>query len=129
MSTLNLGNSLIMNSDIVIGQEIKTGGTFNGKPIYCYTNTLTGTENSAGGYNVVYGAVINNLKEVLALEGFGISPGWNGSPLPYVYFNSNGTVQKHWELWMASSTIAANFKGVGNSITIRYTVYYTKTTD
>ena len=120
MSTLNLGNSLIMNSDIVIGQEIKTGGTFNGKPIYCYTNTLTGTENSAGGYNVVYGAVINNLKEVLALEGFGISPGWNGSPLPYVYFNSNGTV---------SSTIAANFKGVGNSITIRYTVYYTKTTD
>ena len=35
MSKLDLGTSFILNSDIVIGQEIKTGGTFNGKPIYC----------------------------------------------------------------------------------------------
>lgn len=35
MSKLNLGDSLIMNSDIVIGQERKTGATYNGKPVYC----------------------------------------------------------------------------------------------
>lgn len=35
MSNLTLGSSFILNSDIVPGQEIKTGGTYNGKPIYC----------------------------------------------------------------------------------------------
>lgn len=41
MSKLNLGDSLILDSDIVVnGAEVKTGATYNGKPVYCKAFTI-----------------------------------------------------------------------------------------
>lgn len=72
MSTLNLGDSLIMNSDIVIGGgETKTGATFNGKPVYCKAgfvdNIVKTTDNMRDTWSVI---IVENADVCLFVGGY-----------------------------------------------------------
>ena len=126
---ISIANSMIsQNLNFVNGTETKTGSTYGGKPIYCYTNTMTGTEGTSG-YTVIYGATISNIKDKIALEGFAINGGWGGSPLPYLY-TSGGTVTRHYEIWFNGNQVAANLYGMSAyNVSIKYYAFYTKITD
>ena len=127
MSTLNLGDSLILNSDIVVnGGEVKTGATWNGRPVYAQAwagNLLT----AGGSVKLFYVSTTSlNIREIVNYtQVLTTASGWNrlgtwyadSTNLGTLYIASNGNLTA--EYGSAYSTL--------DSCTL--TLWYTKTTD
>lgn len=129
MSQFNIGSNLILNTDITVGGgEVKTGATFNGKPVYfeCKSGTVSSSANvatdiaqlgtsvdriiSVGG--TIYG---NNQVDRYPLNNFITSGDYSSCWTPV----SNGKIVVRLQ--------CANSNRLGASVCAW--AYYTKTTD
>lgn len=126
MSTLNLGDSLIMNSDITVnGGEVKTGATYNGRPVYAQAKS--GTLVDGGSYCDVamnFGANISEFVSVnfnVLYTGYSIcfGGGWYLSATDYgrIYYATGNKL------------IYVRCASTYNGSTATVFAYYTKTTD
>lgn len=127
MATLNLGESLILNSDIVIGQEIKTGATFNGYPVYTKTLSISGNWTSMN--NVAIGS-ISDIRDIVyynAMAKLDIST--IRITIPFIYSGGSNTVDEFAEVYNNGNSFLINARRPTGITEVRVTVYYTKTTD
>lgn len=121
MSTLNLGDSLILNSDIVMGTEIKTGMTWGGKPVYAYGFQMTLTNDSGWTY-INHG--ISNMYDVIFMYSNYITL----TPVYVQICSGSPTTQ-------TAMSVSRTQIGVYNNTTeaknrpVRGFIMYTKTTD
>lgn len=123
MSTLNLGDSLILNSDITEDTEIKTGATFKGKPVYCTMKKCLW--NSTAGQDKATAHNISNIREIIKIDGN------TDTSLPMFYplnFCGSGGV---YGLCIANRTniyLNTNYTGLlGRSAYVK--LFYTKNND
>lgn len=131
MSTLNLGDSLILDTDYST-TETKTGATWiNGKPIYrkVYVRTLTSTFPTSDQFIITNAdlppiGILVNLKGMLEYgtgnwEPANLNYPFGSNPLKdyYVfldYYKGGGGIRCNWKGWYG---------------TLYVTIEYTKTTD
>ena len=122
MSQLNLGDSLILDTDYSTS-EVKTGATWiDGKPIY----TLTKQCNYASAINTdkTYAHGIAHIDQIIKIEGYTT----DNTPNFYnVNFAANGSYAIAYAT-RASIGVNTSYSGLLNRAAY-VTIYYTKTTD
>jgi hypothetical protein len=124
MSQLNLGGSLILDTDYSTS-EVKTGATWiDGKPIYM--QTFTGTASSTAYTFIDDFAIISNIDTLVDIRGF-----VGGHPINAMRPASNSTVAAQYTTWVTKGSNGLAYV-LGNSVagsSYRITAWYTKTTD
>ena len=128
MSQLNLGDSLILNSDIVEnGAEVKTGATFNGYPVYTKTLKITGSWTSMN--NVAVGT-ISDIRDIVYYTAMGkLNTSTTRIAIPFIYSSGSNTVDEFAEVYNKDGSFLINARRPAGITEVRVTVYYTKTTD
>jgi uncharacterized Zn-binding protein involved in type VI secretion len=118
MSKLNLGNSLILDSDIVVnGGEVKTGATFNGKPVYRQTKSVAWNTSDT---QVTHSHGISHISSVVKIDGITS----NGTPVFMAVNNRRNEVAVD-----RNSIIMYTQRSDLYGRTADVDIYYTKTTD
>lgn len=125
MSQLNLGDSLILNSDIVVnGGEVKTGATFNGKPVYAKAISFKTADSTEGSTTTPLGAP--NRDELWYVKVW--VKDIYGSYIPACY--STGADTTYLRYYISTNGIVVMHKGSTMQNCNGYCVFcYTKTTD
>lgn len=136
MSKLDLGDSLILDSDIVVnGGEVKTGATFNGKPVYAICRSLQFPSVTTDG-TVATNDVDTGITDVLQVVNseafsndttycFSLPRFWStGSPINFLNACAWRKLPDR-KLYVSTQTNRQGSEGV----TAYVTAYYTKTTD
>lgn len=129
MSKLNLGDSLILNSDIVVnGGEIKTGATFNGKPVYAECKEWTGSQYSIDNYFLFsLGSNINEVVDIKVLQYLGTD--WCDSNAVYLPSSLFSCVLASLSSYKLSFRVNIRYQSGAPLTKVRATAFYTKTTD
>ena len=125
MSKLNLGDSLILDSDIVVnGGEVKTGATFNGKPVY--RKWVSGTYNSNYDWSGINTGIVNGTNAHI-VDGWGVGDSSN-YPLNF-YFNSGADWAYAGVNDSGSNVYLMHHESHLSGRTAYVCIEYTKTTD
>lgn len=128
MSRLNLGDSLILDSDIVEdGVEYKTGATYNGRPVYRMSGVKTGNWTTQNNISLVSPTNLRDLVFVSAITHLNGGAGF--VPIPYLYSADFSALTEYASIYSNGATIFAHLKRAEGFTNINWTVYYTKTTD
>lgn len=139
MSTLNLGDSLILDTDYS-ESEVKTGATWiDGKPIYRFC-IITEANTKVGGtdLNIIYDATARNIDTFINAEGFMVRATSSSSKYIYPLYSSMSNSAGNGILY----SIVPFYRTDTNEFTVRisgnlnidfdggkFFIYYTKTTD
>lgn len=118
MSKLNLGDSLILDSDITVDStEKKTGATYGGKPVYCKAVSFT----FGNGTEATKAHGISNIDKIIKIDGWA-----------YSSINRFHSLNDPFNYMVANSTIMLfapnNYASLNGCSGVCY-IYCTKTTD
>ena len=125
MSSLSIGDKLIMNTDITVGGgEVKTGATFNGKPVY--RKWVSGTQGTGNEWKTISTGIVNGANAHI-VDGW--TNGANGNNYPLNFFISTS----EWSyagVSVSGATVYLNhYEGYIIGRTAYVCIEYTKTTD
>ena len=126
MSSLSIGDKLIMNTDITVGGgEVKTGATWNGRPVYARCDEASVTWTS--GTNVFLFTAIPNIDKAVAFKSMLIQSAFQAN-IPYLYASGGSVVEYIADVMETDGRVRYNyvFNAAGK---IRCYRWYTKTTD
>lgn len=130
MSKLNLGDSLILNSDIVVGGgEVKTGATFNGKPVYAKTFSTDAFTGNTNWDSVIPNTNITNISKLVKMYGTLNNANAFLVPIPGCFGKDAANYFVFLRYDMGSGVRLQGRMNWSGNIHIEITVEYTKTTD
>lgn len=129
MSKLNLGDSLILDSDIVVnGGEVKTGATFDGKPVYAECKEWTGSQYSIDNYFLFsIGTAINEVVDIKVLQYLGTD--WCNNNAVYLPSSTFSCILASLSSNKLNFRVNIRYSSNQPLTKVRATVFYTKTTD